>query len=141
MDEIVPLHVVPRLEHAVHTVAVLIERSLGDLRLSQAEAHVLAYLAQAGHCSINDLHISFGHKRSTLTSLLDRLERRGLVGREPHPTSRRLVQLQLTDQGQRAGEQVGIVLHALESGVLAQTADADVAAFLRVLAAIEESAK
>jgi hypothetical protein len=34
-----------------------------------------------------------------------------------------------------------MVLHALESGVLAQTAGTDVAAFLRVLAAIEESAK
>jgi DNA-binding MarR family transcriptional regulator len=64
-----------------------------------------------------------------------------LVGREPHPTSRRLVQLQLTDEAQRAGERVGMVLHALESGVLAQTAGTDVAAFLRVLAAIEESAK
>lgn len=130
---------VPRLERATHAVALLIDRSLGDLGIGHAEAHVLAYLAQAGHGSINDLHHSFGHKRSTLTGVLDRLEQRGLVRRGPHPTSRRLVEVQLTEEGRQAAEQVSAVLREHEARVLARTGGADVAAFLRVIEAIEEA--
>src|SRR5258708_4839145 len=74
--------IVPVLERATHAVALWIDRSFQDPRLTQSEAHVLAYLALHVPCSINDLHRSFGHKRSTLTSLLDRLEGRGWTQRE-----------------------------------------------------------
>src|SRR5215472_8563261 len=96
---------VPALERAAHAVALWLERALPDLRLTQAEAHVLAYLARHAPCTINDLHRSFGHKRSTLTSLLDRLEGRGWIRRAPHPTSRRLVQVELPSTGSPVAEQ------------------------------------
>src|SRR5215472_2318726 len=92
--------IVPALERATHAVALWIEHAFADLRLTQAEAHVLAYLARHAPCSINDLHRSFGHKRSTLTSLLDRLEGRGWIRRAPHPASRRLVLVVLTEGGE-----------------------------------------
>src|SRR5215469_14806636 len=98
------LHIIPTLEHATHALGLWIERTFPDLRLTQAEAHVLAYLADHAPCSINDLHHSFGHKRSTLTSLLDRLEGRGWIRRSAHPTSRRLVIVQLTDDGRTIAE-------------------------------------
>jgi DNA-binding MarR family transcriptional regulator len=139
MDRLEDLLFVPSLERATHAVALLLDRALSDLRMSQAEAHVLAYLALAQHCSINDLHTSFGHKRSTLTSVLDRLEQRGWVRRAPHPTSRRLVMVHLTDDGRRAGERVSALLRELEDAVLARTGTGDVEAFLRVIKAIEEA--
>src|SRR5258708_37686258 len=84
-------HIVPSLQRATHAVALWLDASLRHLNLSQAEAHVLAALADMSPCSINDLHRGFGHKRSTLTSLLDRLERRGLVRRRGAPTPRPLL--------------------------------------------------
>jgi DNA-binding MarR family transcriptional regulator len=132
-------HIVPSLERAAHAVALWIERAFGDLRLSQAEAHVLAYLARTPQCSINDLHVSFGHKRSTLTSLLDRLEARGLIQRGPHPSSRRLVMVHLTDAGREVATQVSAALHALEDRATARIEGADVEVFLRVIAALEET--
>jgi DNA-binding MarR family transcriptional regulator len=128
----------PALERATHTLALWIEREFRDVGLSQAEAHVLAYLAQHPLASINDLHTSFGHKRSTLTSILDRLEARGWVLRTRHPASRRLVALELTEAGRTVGEQVSGALQAVEERVSARAGDAAMAAFLAVLQAFEE---
>ena len=130
--------IVPALERATHAVALWIDRSFQDPRLTQAEAHVLAYLALHASCSINDLHRSFGHKRSTLTSLLDRLEGRGWTRRERHPTSRRLVLVQLTEAGQQVADQVSTALRSLEKRVQVRAGEADVASFLRVIQRLEE---
>jgi DNA-binding MarR family transcriptional regulator len=133
--------IVPSLERATHTVALWIERTLGDLGISQAEAHILAHLARTTGttaCTINDLHRGFGHKRSTLTSLLDRLEGRGLVRRGPHPTSRRLITVTLTESGRAFAQQVDATLRAMEDRIAARVGAADVGAFLRVIAALEQ---
>jgi DNA-binding MarR family transcriptional regulator len=135
------LPLVPALEHATHAVALWIERTFSDLRLTQAEAHVLAYLAEHAPCSINDLHHSFGHKRSTLTSLLDRLESRGWIRRTPHPTSRRLVQVELTGTGSPVAERVSVALRGLQLRLQARVGQEEAAAFLRVLHALEEELK
>jgi DNA-binding MarR family transcriptional regulator len=132
------LSIVPALERATHAVALWIERAFADLRLTQAEAHVLAYLADHAPCSINDLHHSFGHKRSTLTSLLDRLERRGWIRRTAHPTSRRLVQIELTDTGRPVAEQVHAAVRGLEERVLARVGHQDNATFRRIIHILEE---
>ncbi len=130
--------IVPALERATHAIALWVERSFADLRLTQAEAHVLAFLADHAPCSINDLHRGFGHKRSTLTSLLDRLEGRGWIERAAHPTSRRLVLVRLTESGQAVAERVGAALRDLERRVLARLPADDADAFTRTLAALEE---
>jgi DNA-binding MarR family transcriptional regulator len=129
---------IPAIERATHAVALWIERTFHDLRLTQAEAHVLGYLALHPGSTINDLHRSFGHKRSTLTSLLDRLEDRGWLRRTAHPRSRRLVSVELTDAGQLVGERVSAALRALEARVSARSGSDDVAASLRTLRALEE---
>lgn len=130
--------IVPAVERAAHTLALWIEHTFHGLRLTQAEAHVLAYLADHAPCSINDLHHSFGHKRSTLTSLLDRLTARGWVQRGAHPTSRRLVMVRLTEAGHPVAVQVSTALRDMEDRVLAQTSNEDIAAFQRVIDALLE---
>jgi DNA-binding MarR family transcriptional regulator len=130
--------IIPALERATHAAALWIERTLPDAGLSQAEVHVLAYLAAHAPCSINDLHHSFGHKRSTLTSLLDRLERRGWVRRAAHPASRRLVQIELTETGRPVAARVATAMRDLEQRLAARIGQRDVATLLRAIHAIEE---
>lgn len=132
------LQFAPALERATHALALWIERTFCDVRLTQAEAHVLAYLARHPDASINDLHTSFGHKRSTLTSILDRLEARGWVRRLPHPTSRRLVAVELTNDGRAIGERVREALHAVEERVRARAGGAAISDVLAVLRMLEE---
>ena len=129
---------VPSVERASHAIALWIEAALKDAGLTQAEAHILGYLAQAGRCSINDLHHDFGHRRSTLTSILDRLEARELIRRTPHPTSRRSVMVELTPAGRAAGEQVGALLDELDAAIRSQATPGDLEGFYRVIAAVEE---
>jgi DNA-binding MarR family transcriptional regulator len=138
MNESTISPIVPALERATHAVALWIERTFSQLRLTQAEAHVLAYLAEHTPCSINDLHHSFGHKRSTLTSLLDRLESRGWIRRTAHPTSRRLVQVELTNTGSPVAERVAAAVHGLEERLLVQVGREDATTFLRVIHSLEE---
>jgi DNA-binding MarR family transcriptional regulator len=141
MNERDSLAIVPAVERATHAVAVWIERTFADLRLTQAGAHVLAYLADNAPCTINELHHSFGHRRSTLTSLLDRLEQRGWVRRGAHPTSRRLVLVDLTDDGRPAAERVLVAVRELEQRIAARTGSQDIAAFRRVIQAVEEESR
>jgi DNA-binding MarR family transcriptional regulator len=129
-------HLAPVLEHATHALGLWIERTFSDIGLTQAEAHVLAYLARHPKSAINDLHTSFGHKRSTLTSILDRLEARGWVARGVHPASRRLVAVELTETGQALGERISEAMRAVEERVrihVGETAIADALALLRTL--------
>lgn len=133
--------IVPALERAAHIVALWIERTFPAPRITQAEAHVLAYLAAHSPCSINDLHHSFGHKRSTLTSLLDRLEGKGWIRRAPHPSSRRLVQIELTESGWPVAEQVSAALRSLEERIRAHVGQQRVDAFFQVIRVLEEESQ
>jgi DNA-binding MarR family transcriptional regulator len=139
MNEHDTLHIIPSLERATHAVALWLDAALRHLGVTQAEAHVLGFLARTPECSINDLHRSFGHKRSTLTSLLDRLERRGLVRRGAHPASRRLVLVELTDAGRPVAAEVAAALRHLETRIAALVPAGDAAAFQRVLQAISSA--
>ena len=141
MNEHETPHLAPALERATHALALWIEREFRDVGLSQAEAHVLAYLARQPTATINDLHNSFGHKRSTLTSILDRLEARGWVRRARHSTSRRLVALELTEEGRAVGERVSNALRDIEERVRARVDDAALAAFFEVIYSFEEEIK
>jgi DNA-binding MarR family transcriptional regulator len=84
------LRLIPQIHRATHRIGLY----LADLRefgLSQGEAHILAHLAKAAPATINDLHRGLAHKRSTLTSILDRLADRGLITREVGASDRRTV--------------------------------------------------
>ena len=141
MNEHTTPHLVSALERATHALALWIERAFADLRLTQAEAHVLAALSEIAPCSINDLHHRFGHKRSTLTSLLDRLEERGWVRRGTHPTSRRLTLVELTEEGRLVADRTQSAVRELEARLLSHLDSADMAAFARVLSALEEEVR
>jgi len=132
------LRIVPVLERATHAVALWLERAFPNPRLTQAEAHVLAHLADHASSSINDLHHRFGHKRSTLTSVLDRLESRGWIRRMAHPTSRRLIQVDLTEAGRPIAEEVSAAVRSLEERLLACVGQQGAATFLQVIHVLEE---
>jgi len=130
------LRLIPHIHRATHRIGLHIEE-LGDPRVNQAEAHVLAHLASAGEATIGQVHRAFGHKRSTLTSILDRLEERRLIVRTSDARDRRTFVITLTRSGRAAATRVVEHLQAFESRALHGCAAVDVRAFLRVLERFE----
>ena len=139
MEEFIDDLVARSLERATLALERWIEEQLGDLGVTRMEARVLAYLGEVGECSINDIHRACGHKRSTLTALLDRLERRGWIERGSDARSRRLVRVRLLDAGRDAATRARASLRRLDEVVAGKTAGDDLHGFLRVLHALEEA--
>ena len=133
------LRLVPPVHRATHRIGLYLAR-LHDDGLSQGEAHILALLAIKAPATIAELHRGLAHKRSTLTSILDRLSDRGFITRTVGKTDRRTFVIAPTARGRLAAQRVLRHLAALERAVERQVSDADVAAFLKVIAALETEA-
>jgi DNA-binding MarR family transcriptional regulator len=108
--------------------------------ITQAEGHILSLLAQQHPRTVGELHEGLAHKRSTLTSILDRLAERKLITREPSPTDRRTFLIDLTAEGKRAAQGTLGLLAGLEAKVLRELPERDVAGFLKVIEALDHTA-
>jgi DNA-binding MarR family transcriptional regulator len=132
-----------RLIHPVHRTTHRIGLYLDDLRergLTQGEAHILALLANSTSMNVADLHRGLAHKRSTLTSILDRLAKRGLISREVGKADRRTFVVTLTPNGRRLARRISRHLVALERAVVGCVSRTELGAFDKVIAALEHEA-
>ncbi|MEV8374373.1 MarR family transcriptional regulator [Kribbella sp. NPDC056861] len=84
-----------RLMHVLQDLYAETSRPLG---LTPQQAHLLCVLL-AGPQGMTDLSHILSIERSSLTSMVDRLERRALVARNPYPGDRRACQIALTPAG------------------------------------------
>ena len=132
--------IVQALRRATHLVSETLATELEALELTQGEMHVLADLAgMTGTATPGELHRGFGHRHSTVTGILDRLERKGLIERPADPGDRRSRPVRLTTaEGRRAAARVARAIARLDAAVEARTRPADVEGFQAVLAALEE---
>jgi len=71
----------------------------GKRELSRTAASVLATLRDTGPRRITDLAEAEAVAQPTITTLVGRLERDGLVRRAPDPADARAVRVHLTDEG------------------------------------------
>jgi DNA-binding MarR family transcriptional regulator len=129
--------IVATFERTTHLIGSHLESAASELGITQAEAHVLAQVVRRGPTSIATLHHEFGHKRSTLTNNIDRLEERKLVRREPNPGDRRSFIVHLTASGTRAARRLTTVLDELERRVRAHLGEHDLAGLAAVADALE----
>jgi DNA-binding MarR family transcriptional regulator len=133
------LQLVFGIHRATHRIGLFIQRHEPDL--TQAEAHILCHLHEFGDSAISDLHRAFAHKRSTLTSVLDRLESRSLVRRESSEKDRRSFVVRLTRSGKTKAAKVHRLLESLEAGVLRSADRGAVQALDRLIGGIEQGAE
>jgi DNA-binding MarR family transcriptional regulator len=130
---------VPPIHRATHRIGLY----LADLRddgLTQGEGHILALLATSGPATIAELHRGLAHKRSTLTSILDRLVARGFVSRDVGEEDRRTFLITPTPKGLQVARRVHRHLTDLEEAVGRRVTADDVKGFLKVVSAVEDEA-
>jgi DNA-binding MarR family transcriptional regulator len=133
------LRLVPPIHRATHRIGLY----LADLRddgLSQGEAHILALLATSAPATIAELHRGLAHKRSTLTSILDRLAARGFITREVGVQDRRTFVITPTAKGVHIARRVHRHLTDLEEAVGRRVTADDVRGFMKVVSAVEDEA-
>ena len=131
-----PLRLILEVHRATHRIGLFLEAAVPPLDVSQGEAHLLAWLLEAGDSPMSALHAAFAHKRSTLTSYVDRLEAKKLVRRELRAEDRRSFQVCLTAAGKALAVRVHRHLEGLEAAVLGEVGERDVEGFAKVLAAL-----
>jgi len=135
-----PLRLVPPIHRATHRIGLYLA-DLRDDALSQGEAHILALLATSGPATIAELHRGLAHKRSTLTSILDRLAERGFVTREVGAADRRTFVITPTAKGRQVARRVHRHLTDLERAAAGRVSSDDIRGFMKVVAAVEEEAR
>jgi DNA-binding MarR family transcriptional regulator len=134
-----PLRLVPPIHRATHRIGLYLA-GLRDDALSQGEAHILALLATSSPATISDLHRGLAHKRSTLTSILDRLDQRGFITRAVGADDRRTFVITPTAAGRAAARRIHRHLADLEQAVGRRVTSGEVSAFMKVLSAVEDEA-
>jgi DNA-binding MarR family transcriptional regulator len=133
------LRLVPPIHRATHRIGLFLAE-LRDEGLSQGEAHILALLATSAPATIAELHRGLAHKRSTLTSILDRLAERGYVTRDVGAEDRRTFVITPTAKGLHTARRVHRHLSDLEEAVSRRVTPDEIKAFLRVVSAVEDEA-
>lgn len=111
--------VILELQRATHATLHELASRLAGLDLTASEINALGNLADGAARTVTELGIATGSRPATLTGILDRLERRGLIVRGARPGDRRAVLIELTDDGKAAALQVHRTLLDLEEQALA----------------------
>ena len=130
--------VVLALHRATHATLHVLAARLAGLNLNASEINVLANLADGRNRSVGEIASDTATKPTTLTSVLDRLERRGYLTRGLDPADRRSFLVSLTADGRRAAAAARAAAADLERAALAGVSDADLAGFLAVTRALTE---
>jgi MarR family transcriptional regulator, organic hydroperoxide resistance regulator len=129
------------LHRATHATLHALTTRLADLDLPAADINVLGNLADGTARTVGALASATATKPSTLTSLLDRLTRRGYVVRQSDPADRRSFVVVLTPDGQAAAYRAAEAIASLERKVLATTTAAQRAGFQAVIDALTEASR
>ena len=126
------------LHKASRQLSVYLEEPAREPALNPGDGHLLTYLNSYAPAPIGELVRVFGIKQSTFTSMLDRLERAGLIRREMNPGDRRSFLIHITDAGRAQAEEANGILQRLEEDIRSRVSPRDVEGFHAVMRAIEE---
>jgi len=133
-----PLDFLSPLHKSSRQISVYLETHTRELGVSPIEGHFLSYLRSYSPAPIGELVRVFGIKQSTFTSMLDRLEKAGLIRREMNPGDRRSFLIHITDAGRELAERLNRSLETLEDEIRTHLSPQDMEGFRAVMAAVEE---
>jgi len=128
-----PLLFLSPLHRASRQIAIHLGRRLSGVEAQGAEAHLMSYLSVYAPVPVSLIGRVFGTRKSTLTSMLDRLEHRGLVRRSPNPEDRRSLLVSITRRGRAVARQVQRPVDDLERAIRERVTAAELHGFQRVI--------
>jgi DNA-binding MarR family transcriptional regulator len=126
------------LQRATHATLQVLAAELVDLDLTSSEINALANLADGRGRTVSELGAAVGARPTTLTSVLDRLERRGHITRGARPGDRRAVLIELTPTGRVAAATIRQSIADLERRALGDLPAETLTALRTALQALTE---
>ena len=138
IDAEYPGSVILALHRATHATLHALTTALADLDLPAADIDVLAILADGAGRTVGALATATATRPSTLTSLLDRLIRRGYIARELGPADRRSFLISLTPAGRAVAQHAAAAIADLERQALVAVTPAQRTGFHTVIDALTE---
>lgn len=118
-------------------VAILTRLFLKRTGISRMEAGVL-WAAAAGPRRITELAEREGCTQPAITRLVDRLQARGWVVREPDPGDGRVVLVSLTAEGRAVADRLRNVYREMLHGEMSKLAEEDVRVLDRAIEILDE---
>ena len=104
-----------------------------NVRVTTAQAGILFLLKQKSGQSMSELSQVLSIDNSTLTGLIDRLERSGFVRRNSNPGDRRALNIDITDTGLRELEKAKAVIRRINEEIKAGFSEQEMESFKKVL--------
>ncbi|MFD0397395.1 MarR family winged helix-turn-helix transcriptional regulator [Kitasatospora sp. NPDC059811] len=127
------------LQRATHATLHLLATELVDLDLTASEINALANLADGRGRTVSELGTAVGTRPTTLTGVLDRLERRGHITRGTRAGDRRSVLIELTPTGRITADTIRQTVADLERRALGNLSPAQVDGFHATLRALTKA--
>lgn len=124
------------LQRATHATLQVLAAELVDLDLTASEINAMANLAEGHGRTVSELGKAVGVRPTTLTSVLDRLERRGHITRGNRPGDRRVVVVELTSEGREAAAAVRESITRIEHRALGSLSVSEMAVLRQALEAL-----
>ena len=126
------------LQRATHATLQVLAAELVDLDLTASEINALANLADGQGRTVSELGAAVGARPTTLTSVLDRLERRGHITRGTRPGDRRAVLIELTPSGRLTAATIRQAVADLERRALGTLPPNEITALRTALQALTD---
>ncbi len=101
--------------------------------LTGPQLTVIKLLETFENLSLSSLSERIRAQNSTVTGIIDRMEREGLVRRERSTTDRRVVHISLSEKGQKLAKQIQVEPMEIFRGALQSLTHADLRDLLRIM--------
>ncbi|MDO5522020.1 MAG: MarR family winged helix-turn-helix transcriptional regulator [bacterium] len=122
-----------------------IDAKVAEYGLTSVQSRVLHFIAQKGQNDApvyqKDIEGIFDVRRSTVTSVLQLLEKNGYINRESVLSDARLKQLKLTEKGREATTVVAKIIMEEEEHILKDVTEEEREAFFGTLKKISEAVR
>jgi len=125
------------LSRATRHVSKVYREKLRPFDLTQPQFFLLLALFEQDGISITALSEKVALEKSTLTGLLDRMERDGLVERSNEPNDRRALRIKLSDRAKGLQPHLTAIYEETNSLFLSRLTEDERYGFERAIAAIE----
>jgi MarR family transcriptional regulator, organic hydroperoxide resistance regulator len=130
----------PEIDSIVETIIYLYTESrrltkglASQFGLTGPQLTVVKLLETFENLSLSSLSERIRAQNSTVTGIIDRMEREGLVRRDRSTTDRRVVHISLSEKGQKLAKQIQVEPMEIFRGALQSLSHADLRDLLRIM--------